>query len=87
MPDRFALRLHAALGAEHRDGSVEHSQRALHLYRKVNVSRRVYQVYAIVNAVVLVYPMHRGSGAGYGYASLLLLLHGVHNRSALVRFA
>ena len=87
MPHCLALGLHAALGAEHRDSSVKHSERALHLNGKVNVSRRVYKVDAIIHSVVPVDPMHRRCGAGYGYASLLLLLHGVHNRRALVRFA
>ena len=72
---------HAGHRVEQRDRAVEHAQRALDLDREVDVARRVDDV----DAVVL--PLAGGRGRGDRDASLLLLLHPVHDRRALVDLA
>ena len=80
-PDRLGLRLYAGDRVEQRDRAVEHAQRALHLDGEVDVARRVDDV----DAVVL--PLAGGRGRGDRDAALLLLLHPVHDGSALVDLA
>ena len=77
-PYRFGLRLDSALGTKHGHAAVQHSERALDLHGKVNVSRSVDDV----DTGVL--PMTGGGGGGDGDASLLLLLHPVHGRGTLM---
>ena len=80
-PDRLGLRLDAGYGVEEGDRAVEHAQRALDLDGEVDVARRVDDV----DPVVL--PGRRGRGRRDRDAALLLLLHPVHDRSALVDLA
>ena len=80
-PDGLALGLDAALGAQHGDAAVEHAQAALDLNREVDVARGVDDVQTAAA------PVAGGGRGGDGYASLLLLLHPVHGRGALVRLA
>ena len=80
-PDGLGLGLHAALGAEHRHGAVQHAQRALDLHGEINVAGRVYDV-DLMSA-----PFAGGGGGSDGDAALLLLLHPVHGRHALVHLA
>ncbi len=80
-PDRLGLRLDAGDRVEDRDGAVEDAQRALDLDREVHVAGRVDDV----DAVVL--PLARGRSGGDRDPSLLLLLHPVHDGSALVDLA
>ena len=80
-PDRLGLRLDAGDGVEQRDRAVEHAQRALHLDGEVDVARRVDDV----DPMVL--PLGRGGRGGDRDAALLLLLHPVHRRRALVDLA
>ena len=80
-PHRLGLRLDAGDGVEQRDRAVEHAQRALHLDGEVDVARRVDDV----DAMVL--PLGRGGRGGDRDAALLLLLHPVHRRRALVDLA
>ena len=77
-PDRLGLGLDAGDAVEHRDGAVEHAQRALDLDREVDVAGRVDDVDAVV------VPEAGGGGGGDGDAALLLLLHPVHGGGALV---
>jgi hypothetical protein len=80
-PDGLGLRLDAGDRIEHRDGAVEHPQRALHLGREVDVARGVDDV----DAVVL--PEAGGGGGGDRDPALLLLLHPVHRGGAFVNLA
>ena len=80
-PHRLGLGLHAALGAKHRDRTVENTQRTLDLHGKVNVARGVDDVQTVI------LPEASRGGRGDGDASLLLLLHPVHRRGALVGLA
>ena len=79
-PDGFRLRLDTADGAEQRHGTVQHAQRPLHLGGEIDVTRRVDDV-----DPVIVPETGRRSGRDRD-AALLLLLHPVHRRSAVVHF-
>ena len=80
-PDRLGLRLDPGDGVEERDRAVQHPQRALDLDREVHVTGRVDDV----DAVVL--PGAGRGGGGDRDPPLLLLLHPVHDGSALVDLA
>lgn len=87
-PHRFGLGLHAALGTHYGDGTVQHAQRTFHLHSKVHVARGVNDVDARLGELILgALPVAGGSGGGDGDTTLLLLLHPVHGRGTLVRFA
>ncbi len=77
-PNRLGLRLHARDTIEDCDGSVEHPQRPLHLDREVDVAGGVDDVDGVA------VPDGRGRGGRDRDAALLLLLHPVHRRRALV---
>ena len=77
-PHVFGLRLHAALGAEHRDRSVQHPEASFDFNGKVDVSGSVDDV------DLMTFP-HGGRGCGSdGDPPLSLLHHVVHNRCAVV---
>ena len=80
-PHRLRLRLHTGDRVEAGHRAVQHAQRTLHLGGEVHVARRIDDV----DADVL--PGAGGRGGGDGDAALLLLLHPVHGRSALVHLA
>src|SRR3954470_454928 len=77
-PDGLGLGLDAGDRVEQRDGAVEDAQRALDLDREVDVAGRVDDVDAVV------VPLARRRGRRDRDAALLLLLHPVHGRGALV---
>ncbi len=77
-PHGLGLRLDAGDRVEQRDGAVEHAQRALDLDGEVDVAGRVDDV----DPVAL--PLAGGRRRGDRDAALLLLLHPVHRRGALV---
>ncbi len=77
-PDGLGLRLDAADRAEEGDGAVEHAEAALDLDGEVHVPGRVDDV------DLRVAPEDGGRRRGDGDAALLLLLHPVHHRRALV---
>jgi hypothetical protein len=80
-PDGLGLRLDAGDRVEQRDGAVEHAQRALDLDGEVDVAGRVDDVDAVVA------PLAGRGGRRDRDAALLLLLHPVHRRGALVDLA
>jgi hypothetical protein len=80
-PDRLGLRLDPAHRTEHRDRTVEHAQRALHLDREVHVTGCIDDVDAVIA------PEAGGGRRGDRDPSLLLLHHPVHGRRALVNLA
>ena len=80
-PHRLRLGLHALLAVEHGHGTVQHAQGALHLDREVDVAGGVDDV----DLVVLPEAGHRGGRDGD--AALLLLLHPVGGRRAVVGLA
>ena len=80
-PDGLGLRLDALIAVEHAYRAVEHAQRPLDLDGEVDVARRVDDVEA------LVLPEGGRRGGRDGDAALLLLLHPVHRRGAVVDFA
>ena len=84
-PDRLGLRLDALVGVEHAHGSVEHTERALHLNGEVDVARRVDDVQAVVIAVAL--PVGRDRGRRDRDAALLLLLHVIGRGRTIVDLA
>ena len=87
-PNRLGLRLHAADRAEHHARAIEHAQRPLDLDREVDVPGGVDDV-DVVFRIAEVHPLpvaggRRGSDRD---AALLLLLHPVHRRCAVVHLA
>src|SRR5205085_1423871 len=76
------LWLDAGDGIQQRHRTVEHTQRSLYLDRKIDVSRRVDDVDAVLGPVAG--PESSGRGRGNGDAALLLLLHPIHRRGAFV---
>ena len=80
-PDGLGLGLDAGDGVEQRDRAVEHAQRALDLDREVDVAGRVDDVDPMA------VPLGRRGRGGDRDAALLLLLHPVHRRGALVHLA
>ena len=80
-PDGLGLRLYTSDGVEQRDCTVEHAQRALDLDREVHVAGRIDDVDPVVG------PLAGGRGRRDRDAALLLLLHPVHGRGALVDLA
>src|SRR5690606_27297200 len=81
-PDSLGLRLHTTNRTEHRDRPIENAKRPLDLYGAVDVPRGIDDVDPIV--LVEASPVTGGSGGGDRDTTLLLLLHPVHGRSALV---
>ena len=79
-PDRLRLRLHS-LVASPADCAVQHAQRALDLDGEVDVAGRVDDV------ETLALPEAGRRRRGDGDAALLLLLHEVHGRGAVVHLA
>ena len=77
-PDGLRLRLDAGDGVEDGDRAVEHAQGALDLDREVDVAGRVDDVDPVT------VPLTGGRGGGDRDPALLLLLHPVHHRGALV---
>ena len=80
-PHGLGLRLHAADGIKQRHRAVQHAQAALHLGGKVHVAGGIDNIDADV------VPDAGGGGRSDGDAALLLLLHVVHGRRALMHFA
>ncbi len=80
-PDGFRLRLDALVAVEDADRAVEHAQGPLDLDGEVDVAGRIDDV------ETLVVPEGGGRGGGDRDAALLLLLHPVHRRGAVVDFA
>ena len=80
-PHGLGLGLNALLAVEDRDGAVEHAQGALDLDREVHVAGGVDDVDLVV------FPETGGGRGGDGDTALLLLLHPVHGRGAVVRLA
>ncbi len=80
-PYGFGLRLYALVAIEHAYRAVEHAQGSLDFDGEVDVAGRVDDVEA------LVVPERRGRGGRDRDAALLLLLHPVHGRGAVVDFA
>jgi len=80
-PHRLGLGLDTLLAVEDGNGTVEHAKRALHLDGEVDVTRGVDDV----DLVAL--PVAGRRGGGDRDPALLLLLHPVHGRGAVVRLA
>ena len=80
-PHVFGLRFDAALGAEHRDRSVENSQTAFDLNREVDVSGGVDDVY------LMSFPHGSGCCRSDCDTSFSLLLHVIHSSRAVVSLA
>ena len=87
-PDSLGLRLYTADRTKNRDGSVKNAQAALHLDRKIDVSRRVDDIDAVLFEVLVHSLPETGCRSGRDRnATLLLLFHPVHNSCAIVNFA
>ena len=80
-PHGLGLGLDAGDGVEHRDRTVEHPKRPLHLDGEVDVARGVDDVDPVA------VPLTGGGSGGDGDAPLLLLLHPVHGGRAVVDLA
>ncbi len=80
-PDRLRLWLDPRHAVEHDHRAVEHAQAPLDLHGEIHVPGCVYQVDAMV------VPEAGGGRGGDRDAALLLLLHPVHRRGALVHLA
>jgi hypothetical protein len=77
-PDFFGLRLNAVNGVEYSDSAIEDAERSLDLGREVYVAGRINDVDANVA------PSASCRGGRNRNATLLLLFHPVHSRSAFV---
>ncbi len=80
-PVRLRLRLHAARATENADTAVKNLERTVDFDREVHVSRRVDDVEAML------VPLAAGRGGLDRNAALLLLVHEVGRRFAVVDFA
>src|SRR5208337_3070884 len=80
-PHSFRLRLYALVAVQHAYGAVEHAQAALDLDREVDMAG------GVDNVETLIMPESGRRGGRDGDAALLLLLHPVHGRGAVVDFA
>ena len=80
-PYRLGLRLDALVAVEHAYRAVEHAQRALDFDRKVDVAGGVDDVEALAQ------PIGGRRGRRDRDAALLLLLHPVHRRGAIMHLA
>ena len=80
-PDGLGLRLDALVAVENDDGAVQHAQRTLDFDGEVDVARGVDDVEA------LVFPDRSRGSRRDRDAALLLLLHEIHGRSAVMHFA
>ena len=80
-PDRLRLRLNTAAGGQHGDRAIQHAQRALYLDRKVNVTRRINDIDAMV------FPVAGRRRRRNRNAAFLFLNHPVHGGSALMNLA
>ncbi len=78
--DGHRLALHAADGAEHEDGAVQHAQAAFHFDGEIDVARRIDQIDLVIDPWRIV-PMHGGGGAGDGNSAFALQIHVVHGRA------
>src|SRR5690606_28668310 len=85
-PDGFRLRLNACIRVEKSNGTVKHAKRALDLNGEVDVTGRVDDVEPALLAITARPEGGRGSRSDRD-AALLLLLHPVHGRGAVVRLA
>ncbi|MPM54606.1 hypothetical protein SDC9_101384 [bioreactor metagenome] len=84
-PHGLGLGLHAALGAQHRYGAVQHTQRTLHFHGEVHMARGIDDIDAGIRKLVLrPLPVASRGGGRDGDAALLLLLHPVHGGSAVM---
>ena len=88
-PHGLGLRLHAFLAVEHGNGSIEHTQGALHLGREVHVARGIDDVdlELALGVVGLTAPEAGGSSRLDGDTTFLLLRHEVHGGGAVVGLA
>ena len=87
-PHGLGLRLDSRHRAIHGDRRIEHPKAALHLDGEVDVSRRVDDVDPVLGeAFIHPLPEARGRGGRDRDAALLLLLHIVHDRRAVVNLA
>ena len=84
-PYGFGLGFHAADCTEGSHGTVEHTERTLHLHGKVHVSGSVDEVDLI--GLVLITPESGGGGGGNGNTPLLFLHHPVHRGGPFVHLA
>ena len=80
-PDSLGLRLHSPHSAEYNECAVKYLKRSFYFYRKINVSGRIDDIDSFS------FPERRCSSGCYSYSSLLLYLHPVHCRRALIHIA
>jgi hypothetical protein len=80
-PYGFGLRLDALIAVEHAYRAVEHAQRPLDFDREIDVTGGVDDVETLVQ------PERGRRGGRDRNSALLLLLHPVHRRGAVVDFA
>ncbi len=92
-PHRFGLRLDTRVAVQKHDRAVKNRQRALDLDREIDVAGGVDDVEAVlvvlgqIARVDRALPERRRGGRGDRDATLLLLLHPVHRRGAIMHLA
>ncbi len=78
--DRDRLRLHAADRAKDEDRAIEDAQAALNFNGEVDVTGSIDQIDLVI------FPLHRGAGAGDRDAALALEVHEVHGGAIAAAF-
>ena len=94
-PNRFRLRLHAGHSVEHCNRAIKNAQRPLHFRREIDVTRRINDVDALLDALenfinasfLALRPRAGRRRRRYGDAALALLFHPVRHGRAFVHFA
>jgi len=87
-PDGLGLRLHAGDRAINGDRRIQHAQGAFHFDRKIDVSRGIDDIDAVLGEALVHSLPETGRGrSGDGDAALLLLFHVIHHCRAVVDLA
>ena len=92
MPDRLGLRLYSRHSVEDDDSAVKYAHRSLDFHRKINMPRRIYNIYTVLVGFIVLgiwagNPKTRSGRRGYRNAPLSFLLHPVHNCLPFVHLA
>ena len=87
-PNGFGLRLNAGNAIETGNRAIEHTQRTLNFNGEVNMAWRINDIDPVLGTLAVIgIPETGRRSRGNGNTPLLLLLHPVHRRRAIMHFA